>query len=240
MTVASLPPPPPRPGARRARAARRRALTADAIVDAALRVVDTEGLDSLTMRRVAEQLGTGGASLYAHVDSKDALIDLVVDRVIGELNPPWPPDAARWQEQVKDCVRDMRAVLAAHGDVARATLARIPVGPNALAASERMVALLRAGGLPDQVVAYAADLLPLYATATAFEESIYAGQGLGEEDMVRYVEELRSYFASLPPDRFPNLVALAGPLTAGGTGDERFEFGLDVIVRGLAAQAPAD
>jgi hypothetical protein len=57
--------------------------------------------------------------------------------------------------------------------------------------------------------------------------------------MVRYVQDLRAYFSSLPADRFPNFVALAGPLTAGGIGDERFEFGLDVIVAGLAAKRPA-
>jgi AcrR family transcriptional regulator len=166
--VASLPPPPPRPGARRPRQARRRGLSADAIVEAALEVVDAEGLDALTMRRVADELGAGGASLYAHVDSKEALVDLVVDRAIGELELPWPPDPANWQEQVKDCVRRMHAVLASHRDLARATIARIPVGPNALEQTERMLGILRAGGLPDQVVAYAADLLPLYATVTAY------------------------------------------------------------------------
>lgn len=191
------------------------------------------------MRRVAEELATGSASLYAHVANKDALLDLVVDRAIADFEVPWPPDPERWEEQVKECVRGMRALLAAHRDLARATLARIPTGENALARMDRVMALLRAGGLPDQVVAYAADLLPLYATAVAYEESLYAGQGLSEKDLERYVAELRTYFASLPPDRFPNVVALAAPLTAGAGGDERFEFGLDVLMKGLAAQRPA-
>jgi AcrR family transcriptional regulator len=202
-----------------------------------LAVIDGEGLDAMTMRRVGEELGTGGASLYGHVAGKEELLELVIDRVVGGLELPGEPDPDRWQEQVKEGVRSMRATLGAHKDLARACLARIPLGPNALRGSESLIGVLKAGGLPDQVIAYACDLLPLYATATAYEESLYAVLSPAPEDFMRFVAEMRAYFAALPPDRFPNLVALAGPLTAGGDGDERFEFGLDVIVRGLASHA---
>jgi hypothetical protein len=97
-----------------------------------------------------------------------------------------------------------------------------------------MIAVLRSGGLPDQVVAYASDLLPLYAVATAYEQSLFA-QKMTTEEGERYIREVGEYFASLPPDRFPNLVALAGPLV--DDSQDRFEFGLDVIVAGLAAYA---
>lgn len=223
---------------RPARPPRRRSLNKQAIVDAALRIVDAEGLDAMTMRRVGQELDTGGASLYAHVANKEELIELVVDRVIGELEIPDAPDADRWQEQVKQCVRAMRATLAAHNDIARACLARIPLGPNALRGTEALIGVMRAGHLPDQVVAYAVDQLALYATATAYEESIYANVAAGPEDVTRFVEQMRAYFEALPTDRFPNLVALAAPLTAGSDGDERFEFGLDLLVRGLASFAP--
>ena len=69
--------------------------------------------------------------------------------------------------------------------------------------------------------------------AVCYEDSLY-GSETSPEDIAEYVAKMREYFASLPRDRFPNLAALAGPLTA-GAGDERFEFGLDVLVRGLAA-----
>ncbi len=232
----SVPPPPRPPGTAAPRERRRRAITREAIVDAALAVVDAEGFDALTMRRVGQELGTGGASLYAHLANKEALIELVMDRVFGELEVPWPPDPEHWEEQIKEALRRTRALFRRHRDIARGALARIPTGPNALTGMEKILSILRAAGLPDQVVAYAADLLPLYVTAVAYEEALYEARGWTVEEVGRYIGELRQYFESLPGKRFPTMVALAGALTAGdGEGDDRFEFGLDVIVRGLAA-----
>jgi hypothetical protein len=71
----------------------------------------------------------------------------------------------------------------------------------------------------------------------SYEESIYANVAAGPQDVARYVGELRAYFQALPVDRFPSIVALAEALTSGTDGDERFEFGLDVLVRGLASFA---
>jgi AcrR family transcriptional regulator len=232
----SVPPPPRPPGTAAPRERRRRAITRDAIVAAALAVIDAEGFDALTMRRVGQELGTGGASLYAHVANKDALIELVMDRVFGELEVPWPPDPERWEEQIKEVLRRTRALYRRHRDIARGALARIPTGPNALNGMEKILSILRTAGLPDQVVAYAADLLPLYVTAVAYEEGLYEARAWTSEEIGRYIAELRGYFESLPSDRFPTMVALATALTAGDDeGDERFEFGLDVIVRGLAS-----
>src|SRR5215211_3595236 len=76
-------------------------LSRDAIVHAALRVMDREGSAGLSMRRVAEELGTGPASLYWHVANKDALINLIIDQVASEVPLP-EPDPDRWQEQLKD------------------------------------------------------------------------------------------------------------------------------------------
>lgn len=213
---------------------RHRALSREAIAEAALDIVDREGLDALTMRTVAHALGTGAASLYAHVGSKDELLELVVERVIGEVTLPGPPDPDRWHEQLKEMARATRAVFSRHRDVARASFARIPLGENALVGSEWLLSVLRAGGLPDKVVALAADLLPMYVMATCYEESLYASENVTPEVMRSHVDSMSRYFASLPPDRFPNIVALAGPLTE-GEGDERFEFGLNVLIGGLTA-----
>jgi AcrR family transcriptional regulator len=237
MSSAELPPLPrlPSRGGDRRRAPRVRALSRELIVDAGLEIVDREGLDALTMRTVAHSLGTGAASLYAHVASKDELLELIIDRVIGEVRFPGPPDPERWDEQVKELAREMRRVFASHRDLARASFARIPLGENALNGSEWMIATLRCGGLSDQVIAYACDLLPLYVMATAYEESLFAGRELKVEQMVEFAARMRAYFEALPADRFPNVVALAGPLTAGSDGDTRFEFGLEVLIRGLTA-----
>jgi AcrR family transcriptional regulator len=239
--VDSFPAPPKRPGgdrhgSRQQRAPRRPSLTKEAIVEAALKVLDADGLDAVTMRRVAQELDTGAASLYAHVADKEELITLLMERVIGEVPVPEPDGQCDWQQYAKQFGRAVRATMAAHNDIARAAFARIPLGPNAVRSMETMVGVLRSSGLPDQVVAFASDLLPLYVTAIAYEESLYSQQGVSAEEMAAYANQMRDYFAALPADEFPTLKALAGPLTA-GTGDERFEFGLEVLVRGLAAIA---
>jgi AcrR family transcriptional regulator len=234
MFVSSAMPTPPRRGRRPGREPQpgREPLTRDRIVDAALRLVDAGGLDAVNMRSVAEALGTGPASLYAHVSGKEELLALLIERLAGEMHLP-EPDPERWQEQIKELVREMHSVLLAHRDVARASMGNIPLGEAALRVSDRMIEILSLGGLPKQVIAYAADLLPLYAVATAYEQSLFAERTSTEEG-ARYFEEVDAYFAALPPDRFPHMAALAPEL---GQGDprERFEFGLDVLVAGLAA-----
>jgi AcrR family transcriptional regulator len=235
MVFVSTPlPRPPRPG-RSARIVEvpRPALSRERIVDAAMAIVDAGGLDALSMRSVAAALGTGPASLYAHVANKEELLDLLIERVAGGLALP-EPDATRWQEQVKEMVRAIHYGLLAHRDLARATLANIPLGEGALRVSDRLIEILRLGGLPDQVVAYGVDLLPLYAVSTAYEQALYA-QRMSTEEGERYMQEVGEYFAALPRDRFPNIAALAGPLMEGSGEGERFEFGLDVLVAGLAA-----
>ena len=230
-------PPAPRLPVRTAgprRAARARMLSRETIAAAALRIVDTEGLDAVTMRTVAHTLGTGPASLYAHVAGKEELLELVIERVIGEADFAVAPEPERWQEQLKDQMREMRAVFSRHRDLARASFARIPLGENALRGSEAMIGIMRAGGLPDRVIALGCDLLPLYAMAVAYEESLYDYENTTAEDLDAFTAGMRQYFSSLPGDRFPNIIALAARLTDGDS-DARFEFGLDVLVRGLAA-----
>lgn len=230
-------PPAPRLRARQAagsgRARRERSLSRESIAGAALRIVDEEGLDALTMRTVAHVLGTGAASLYAHVSSKEELLELVVERVIGEVRLPGEPDPARWEEQVKELAREIRAVFSRHRDVARASFARIPLGENALRTTEWVIGALRAGRIPDQIIGLACDLLPLYVMAIAYEESLYDTE-TSPEEVAEFVEGMRRYFGSLPAERFPNVISLAGALTAGDDAT-RFEFGLEVLLRGLAA-----
>jgi AcrR family transcriptional regulator len=235
----SVPAPPWRSPARGSARARR-TLNRDAIVDAALRVIDAEGLDALSMRRVAEELDTGAASLYAHVSGKDELIEEVLDRVHAEIaavQPALVPDPANWQEQLKELMRRGRDVFAAHRDLARAAMAQgIPTGANALLNIESMLALLRAAGLPDKVIAYAVASLSNYLTAAVLETSLHRASGA---DGAEYFRQVRAYFASLPADRFPHIVAMVEPLTR-EAGDERFEFGLDLLVSGLAKHARGD
>jgi len=211
-------------------------LSRDRIVDAALEVLVAEGYDAVSMRRVAQALGTGAASLYAHVANKRELDQLMLDRAAEGLEIP-DPDPEHWREQIAQVMRDMLRMMRAYPGVARAAIGQIPLGERSLAATERMLAILRAAGLPDQVVAYAADLIPLYVCAVAFEEAVQGASNWSPADIEHFVSELRGWFGALPADRFPHIVALAGPLTT-GAGDDRFEFGVQVIVAGLASFLP--
>jgi hypothetical protein len=113
------------------------------------------------------------------------------------------------------------------------SIGNIPLGEAALRVSERMIEILTAGGLPRQVIAHAVDLIPLSVVATAYEQSLF-NERTSTEEGARYFEEVDAYFAALPADRFPHMAALAPELAEGDAG-ERFEFGLDVLVAGLAA-----
>lgn len=212
-------------------------LSRDAIVHAALRVMDREGSAGLSMRRVAEELGTGPASLYWHVANKDALINLIIDQVASEIPLP-EPDPDHWQEQLKDWMLGVREVFGRHPGVAALTLGRVPTGPNVVRWAEWILALLRGAGIPDRIAAFAGDLIGLYLGATGYEAAMPpmtspTGEPLSLEERVAMI---RGYFASLPPDQFPNVVATVDDLVGGGP-DERFELGLDVILRGLASYA---
>ena len=209
-------------------------LTREAIVDAALRVLERSGPEGLSMRRVAEELGTGAASLYWHVANKDELIELVVDRVLSEISVP-APDPSRWQEQAVEWMLEARAVLQSHPGVGALTLGRIPVGPNTVRWVEWILALLRGAGVPDPIAAYAGDLAGLYLGAHALEDAMGpqspTGEPLSGEEIGRLI---RGYFESLPADRFPNIHETIDELFAGDA-DERFRLGLEIIVRGLAS-----
>ena len=230
--MSTLPEPPW--SSRKAKRPARAPITREAITDAALRIVDAEGLEALSMRRLADQLGCQASALYGHVSGKSEVLQLLIDHVAGDIEVP-DPDPERWQEQVKDVLRAIHRTFLAHRDLAGASLANIPTGPNAMRVVDRFLALLLAGGLSRQAAAYAADLLPQYVTASAYEFSLFERRVEREPE---YFEQLGAYYKALPADRFPVLAALVDQLMAP---DEepaaRFEFGLDVIMRGLAALA---
>jgi AcrR family transcriptional regulator len=216
-------------------------LTRDAIVDAALELLDADGLDGVTMRRVAQKLATGPASLYQHVGNKDDLLELVLDRVCADVEIPAPgvgPDG--WQEPLKELLRGMRKVMGAHQDLSYVMLGRVPTGPNTLAGAEGMLRILRDGGVSDRLAAHAVDMLALFVASVTYEDAIRRRLIGTPEEADAYIEQVRAYFHALPQDRFPALVAMADTLTTfDGDEDGAFEFALDVQIRGLAALAGA-
>ncbi len=213
--------------------AARRSLSREAIVAAAMRVLQSEGIDALSMRRLAAELDTGAASLYAHVANKEELLERLLDEVVADVHLP-EPDPRHWQEQIIQLWTDCRTALVRNGDIARVALGRVPLGPKSLRIAERSMAILRVGGVPDQAVAWAVDVVGLYVAANAIEGALYADLKRTGRDPAKYYAQVGNYFEALPAERFPTMSALAGQLTT-GDGDERFAFGLELLVRGLAA-----
>ena len=210
---------------------------------AAIRLMDAEGFDALSMRRIADELGTGAASLYWHVGSKDGLLDLVFDELIGEVSIP-DPDPPRWREQVKDLARAQRAGTLRHPYVVRLSIGRIPMGTNALVFSERTLAILRAGGLPPGLAVRGSHLLISTVNGftideTGVDDSPAAADSplpIDPDDLQQVANMARDYVASLPAEAFPNMTALADEFAFSDPA-ERFELLIDIFVDGLSRRA---
>ena len=221
-------------------------LSEHAIVEAGLEICRAEGLDAVTMRRVAAALDTGAASLYVYVRNRDDLVDAMVDRAFGEVAPV-TPDPQRWREQLFEMLNRFRAVLEAHPGMAtmlvgvptagRDDPAGGPIDDSGFAGMENLLALLRAGGIDRQGAAWACDILMLIVAATATETDIRRAAGyVTREDFAGAVAHLRAIFSGLPVQRFPLIVAHADELVA-GDGDDRFRFAIETFLDGLVARA---
>ena len=212
--------------------ARKEPITVDRIVTTALRMVESEGFDALTMRRVAAALGTGPASLYAHVRNKAELDDLLIGTLSRNVSLP-PPDAARWRAQIHDVCAQLRDQFLRHPGIARAALSARPVNLDTLRITEGMLAILLAGGVEPQRAAWAVDAALLYVSAYTFEASLRRDPGQDQDARLVDREEAVARLRMLPVSRFPHTVAHADKLNA-GEDHERFDFALDLLLRGVA------
>jgi AcrR family transcriptional regulator len=225
----------PAPG----QAAPRERLTRTEIVARAIRLIDDEGLESFSMRRLGHALGAGATSLYWHVRGKDELTDLILDELIGmvmaDIDPAIGPEAP-WRDQLAEMARALRRVMLRHRNVAPLLGERPTLGPNALAAAEHVIGLLRAAGFPDRSASLASGALINYASGFALFECRSPGGSSDSPESRDMTEAVAAYFASLPPERFPNTRAVAAiDISA----DEQFEFGLRAVLDGLAADLAA-
>jgi AcrR family transcriptional regulator len=212
---------------------RKAPLTVDRIVDAALEVVATEGYDALTMRSVAGVLGTGPASLYVHVVNKADIDELLICRLCSQLVLP-EPDPATWREQILDVCAQIRDQYLKYPGISHAALATVSTNLDVLRVNEGMLAILLAGGIEPQTAAWAIDALSLYVAAYTLEMSLVAQRQSHQDDSwVVDRDELVRRFTALPADRFPQTRRYAAELTS-GTGHQRFDFTLGLIVDNLA------
>jgi AcrR family transcriptional regulator len=204
-------------------------LSEDAVVDAALAILKSEGLDAVTMRRVAAALDTGPASLYVYVSGREGLLQAMQDRTIASIKLD-QPDPARWRPQLYSLLQRTYRALAAHPGIAALAMAHPLTTESALLHQENLLATLLAGGLDPQDAAWAADIFAALVTHAAIEDDVRRAD---RQDLARQLHQL---FTGLPPDRFPLITAHAAQLVAGHS-DERFRFAIDVVIDGLLARA---
>ena len=211
-------------------------LSEDAVIDAALAILRSEGLEAVTMRRVALALDTGAASLYVYVPGREGLLQAMLDRVTATVELE-PPDPSRWRAQLHSLLLRVNEALVAHPGIAAITLADPPTTEAVLLLTENLLGILLAGGLDPQDAAWVCDILVSLVTASAREDDVRRPRGRSDDaDHREQVDELYRTFAGLRRDRFPLLAAHASQMVA-GNGDERFRFAIDVVIDGVVARA---
>ena len=215
--------------------ARKPPITAERITDAALQVVAADGYDALTIRRVANVLGTGPSSLYAHIVNKADLDDLLIGRLCSQIALP-EPDRSRWQQQIQDVCGQIRDQYLTYPGISRAALAMVGTNLEILRVSEGMFSILLAGDIEPQTAAWAMDAISLYVAVYALETSLVKQrQKDPDATWVLSQEELVRRFSALPEAKFPQTRRYATELTA-GNGHERFDFALRLLLDHLAQQ----
>lgn len=211
---------------------RRDPLSRQEIVMAALRIVDQDGLDSLTMRRLGDELGVRAMAMYRHVRDKNQLLDLLIEGVLRDVE--WPEFVDDWRADSSAIARAMRRAMIRHRHAITLLASRPWVGGAGLAGVDQTIGVFRRAGLPDQAAVHAQFALGNYVTGFCAWEA--ANMGAASEDPRARAEALGQYrelVGGLPAARYPNLVAVADVLVAGSL-DERFDAGLGFLLDGIA------
>ncbi len=210
----------------------------EAVVTAAIALADAEGLEALSMRRVAEMLQLSPMSLYTYVPSKGELLDLMLDHVVGEIAEPGPEDGD-WRAQVTTLARQRWAMTQRHPWILEAGMHRPPLGPNVLAKAEAALRALDGLGLSetemDQVTALIANYVRGAVRAAADAQAIERESGMTDE---QWWSQQGPLLASLiDPSRYPTTVRIGQAYKAGDIArpdrEWNFEFGLQRVLDGV-------
>jgi len=208
---------------RRGRPAR---LTREQIVDTALRLADAEGLEAVSMRRLARELTVSPMGLYSYFEAKNDLIRAMLDVVSGRLGPAEVD--GEWPEQLAEMGRRMRATILEHPRLAQLFVTAPALGGRAMHVVEDMIGALRAHGVPAETAVRAVYAVTAYAIGFVAQEVPRCER--------RDAAARRDALRSLPEDRFPNMVELAD-VAAGFASEEQFESGLRALVEGYRTTA---
>jgi len=194
------------------------------IVEAALQLLDEQGLPGVTTRRIADRLGVKSASLYWHVRNRDHLLDLLADRVVADAQ--WPEPTLSWRAQVEVLMAEYLRCLLAHRDAAQLSAGRPPRGPHRLRGAETMLSALLAAGLGEQQAIDATLVLTTYVVGFALERDAAGAQ---PSDAAAPTTQ------AAPRGQFPTLERLSPMLQPPGPVN-RFEAGLALILDGIEAR----
>lgn len=201
-----------------------RKFTAEALRDAALAIVDTEGLDALTMRALAGRLGTGPMTIYNYVDGRDGLNALVAAAVLAD-GPPFPRiDDPDWTVQVRALAEWLWQAVRAHPNAIPLLLNRRTTDESTMAYAEALLAALRRSGRSGLA------LLAAFRAVTGFVTGFAQARLAAEGD----ADPVLEHALALPPDHYPGLREIA-EATVAATRDTEFTAALDVVLTGLLA-----
>jgi len=199
-------------------------LDRELVVEAALQLLDEQGLAGVTTRKIAERLGVKSASLYWHIRSRDELLDLLADRVVADAR--WPEPTLSWRAKVEALMGEYARCLLAHRDAAQVAAGRPPRGPHRLRGAETMLSALLTAGLGEQEAVDATLVLTAYVVGFTLERDAASAQPGG----ARFETALAA-----PRDRYPTLDRLAHVLQPPGPAT-RFQAGLALILDGIEAR----
>ena len=203
----------------------RRKLSHQQVAETALDLLDREGIDAFSMRRLADELGVGTMTLYGYFRSKRELLDAVVDVAMPGLDPEL--GLGPWRERLAALVRTARRGLVRHPALVQIRVREPVLRPDALRFSEAGLRILMAAGFDPGDAARAFRLLFTYTLGyAAFSPSD------AEEDNRAAA---RAAIAALPPEQYPALTSSREEAAAAMGGEEAFEYGLERILDGLDA-----
>jgi TetR/AcrR family tetracycline transcriptional repressor len=208
---------------------RSRRLTSSLVVAEARRIGAQEGIEALTMRRLADTLGVMPNALYTYFPDKASILDAVLDDLIGNVEPPSP--RVSWRRGLVELMSSYRRLLLTQPGLIALTVSRPQLGPNAIRVREDGLALLKQAGLSDAdaVRAY----LSLFSYTTGYV-TFEAARPPGPHDAEQRATA-RKLHEDLPTDVFPTTRALAKSL-AKRPGDAEFTYGLERLLDGFAAR----
>jgi TetR/AcrR family transcriptional regulator, tetracycline repressor protein len=209
-------------------------LTREGILTAALGIVDRGGLEALSMRRLAAELGVNPMSIYHHLPGKEAVVSGIVGVVFSGMRVP-PSEGLSWQERVRAYARAHRDVVRSHPNLALQIVSdAAAVSDAVLASAEPLYAALENAGLSPAGIVRAADSL------VDFVHGFSLGEASNPSGTFDIGPELLVRIASRPPDEVPTLRRVFGTLGEEGARydfDAAFDAGLDILVGGIEAVA---